>query len=251
MASSETKHDHHDHSKMDHDIHKPAQVETPADHKTHKSTAQRQHDMSAHDSHAAHTMGKESEHAGHVDHSGHEDMFRRRFWVSLLLSIPVLLYTPMLQMWFGFMMPEFLGSQWLAPLFSVIVFLYGGVPFIQMAIPEVRNRQPGMMLLVSLAISVSFIYSLAAILVNLGEGFFWELVTLIDIMLLGHWIEMRSVRQASGALNALAKLMPDNAERIRDGDRSETVSVSELQTGDLVLIRPGASIPADGHRKRV
>jgi Cu2+-exporting ATPase len=186
------------------------------------------------------------EHAGHVDHSGHEDMFRQRFWVSLLLSIPVLLYTPMLQMWLGFSMPSFPGSQWIAPLFSVIVFLYGGVPFIQMAIPEIRNGKPGMMLLVSLAISVSFLYSLAAIFANLGEGFFWELVTLIDIMLLGHWIEMRSVRQASGALDALARLMPDTAEHIMPDGSTHTMPVSSLKSGDRVLVRPGASVPADG-----
>ncbi|MEP6895527.1 MAG: copper-translocating P-type ATPase [Chloroflexota bacterium] len=173
-------------------------------------------------------------------------MFRTRFWVSLLLTIPVLFYTPMLQMWFGFRAPSFLTSQWIAPVFGVAVFIYGGIPFIQMAVPEVRNRQPGMMLLISLAISVSFIYSLAAAVLNFGEGFFWELVTLIDIMLLGHWIEMRSVRQASGALDALAKLMPDTAEHIMPDGSTHTMPASSLKTGDLVLIRPGASVPADG-----
>ncbi len=238
MADSHTKHTHHEHSEMAHDQHTSAKVNAHVDHTSHMPAAQNQHDM--------HGMEKATDHSQHTDHSGHEDMFRRRFWVSLLLSIPVLLYTPMLQMWFGFMMPEFLGSQWVAPLFSVIVFLYGGVPFIQMAITEIRNRQPGMMLLVSLAISVSFIYSLAAIIANLGEGFFWELVTLIDIMLLGHWIEIRSVRQASGALNALAKLMPDTAEHIRPDGSMHVMPVSSLKTGDLVLVRPGASVPADG-----
>jgi len=115
-----------------------------------------------------------------------------------------------------------------------------------MAVPEIKERKPGMMTLISLAISVALIYSVAARFVALGEGFFWELVTLIDIMLLGHWLEMRSVRQASGALNELAKLMPDTAERIHHGDMTETVSVSELKRGDLLLVRPGTSIPADG-----
>jgi P-type Cu2+ transporter len=128
----------------------------------------------------------------------------------------------------------------------MVVFFYGGVPFLQMAVPELRERKPGMMTLISLAISVAFIYSVAAQFINLGEGFFWELVTLIDIMLLGHWLEMRSVRQASGALNELAKLMPDTAERIHHGDMTETVPVSALKRDDLVLVRPGASIPADG-----
>jgi len=241
MTNLPTKHDH---SKMEHDQHTSAtnaMVDTHTNHASHKVVAESQHDM-----HAGHGIDKPNEHSQHIDHSGHEDMFRNRFWVSLLLSIPVLLYTPMLQMWFGFMMPEFAGSQWIAPLFAIIVFGYGGIPFIQMAVPEVRNRQPGMMLLVSLAISVSFIYSLAAIIANLGEGFFWELVTLIDIMLLGHWIEMRSVRQASGALNALAKLMPDTAEHIMPNGSIHTMPVSSLKAGHLVLVRPGASVPADG-----
>jgi Cu2+-exporting ATPase len=149
-------------------------------------------------------------------------------------------------MWFGFQMPGFRGSEWIAPIFAIAVFLYGGVPFLQMAVPEIQNRQPGMMTLISLAISVSFLYSLAAMFVNLGEGFFWELVTLIDIMLLGHWIEMRSVRQASGALSTLATLMPDTAEHIMPDGSTHIMAVSSLKPGHLVLVRPGASVPADG-----
>jgi len=144
-------------------------------------------------------------------------------------------------------MPTFPGSQRVAPLFSVVIFVYGGLPFLRMAIPEVRNRRPGMMTLVSLAISVAFVYSLAALVIDPEGGFFWELVTLIDVMLLGHWLEMRSVRQASGALNELAKLMPDMAERVLDDGRTEQVPVSALNVEDVVLVRPGASIPADGH----
>lgn len=184
---------------------------------------------------------------GHgVDHSGHEQMFRNRFWICLLLSIPVLLYSPTLQEWLGFAMPSFPGSDWLTPLFSVVVFAYGGVPFLQMAWPELRDRQPGMMTLISLAIIVAFVYSLATLVIPNTMGFFWELVTLIDIMLLGHWIEMRSVRQASGALNELAKLMPDEAERIMDDGSTEMVPVTALRHGDLLLVRPGATVPADG-----
>ena len=186
----------------------------------------------------------------HADHTGHEKMFRDRFWVCLVLSIPVILYAPMIQEWLGFSMPAFgsglLSSQWIAPLFSVIVFAYGGVPFLRLAVPELRNRQPGMMTLISLAISVAFVYSLAATLIGAGESFYWELVTLIDVMLLGHWLEMRSVRQASGALNELARLMPDTAEQVKPDGQVETVPVGQLRTGDLVLVRPGASIPADG-----
>jgi Cu2+-exporting ATPase len=183
-----------------------------------------------------------------VDHTGHEQMFRKRFWINLVLTIPVLLFSPMVQVWLGFSMPEFPGSPWVGPAFAMIIFFYGGVPFLQMAVPEVRNRKPGMMLLISLAISVAFVYSAFAIFASPGSGFFWEMATLIDIMLLGHWLEMRSVRQASGALNELAKLMPDTAERLLPAGTGETeeVPVSELQNGDLVLVRPGASVPADG-----
>jgi Cu2+-exporting ATPase len=191
-------------------------------------------------------MRKDTDHKAHVDHTGHEQMFRKRFWISLVLSIPVLLYSPTLQDWLGFSMPTFPGSQWVTPVFSVIVFLYGGVPFLQMAVPELRNRQPGMMTLISLAISVAFVYSMATLFIRTGAAFFWELVTLIDVMLLGHWIEMRSVRQASRALDELAKLMPDTAERILPDGETEKVPVSKLETGDLMLVRPGASVPADG-----
>ncbi len=187
-----------------------------------------------------------AEHRAHVDHTGHEQMFRNRFWVSLALSIPVLLYSPMLQGWLGFTPPAFPGSEWITPVFSVIVFFYGGLPFLRMAVPELQNRQPGMMTLISLAISVAFVYSLASLLLPSGQGFFWELVTLIDVMLLGHWIEIRSVRQASRALDELARLMPDTAERIRPDGSTEEVPVSHLAVADLVLVRPGASIPADG-----
>jgi Cu2+-exporting ATPase len=181
-----------------------------------------------------------------VDHTGHEQMFRQRFWVNLALTVPVLLFSPMLQQWFGFSMPEFPGSRWIGPIFAIAIFFYGGLPFLQMAVPEMRNRKPGMMTLVSLAIIVAFVYSVFALFVDPEGGFFWEMATLIVIMLLGHWIEMRSVRQASGALNELAKLMPDTAERILDSGDTETVPVSKLQNGDLLLVRPGSSVPADG-----
>jgi Cu2+-exporting ATPase len=200
-----------------------------------------------HDAHQAEEPHAEHEdHDDHVDHRGHEEMFRKRFWVCLVLSIPVLLFSPAVQGFFGFSMPTFPGSQLITPVLSVVIFIYGGVPFIRMAGPEVRNRKPGMMTLITLAIGVAFVYSLAAYFFSLGPTFFWELVTLIDVMLLGHWLEMRSVRQASGALNELAKLMPDKAERIQPDGSTIEVRASELRTGDLVLIRPGSSVPADG-----
>jgi P-type Cu2+ transporter len=194
--------------------------------------------------HASH--GEHDEHSMHTDHTGHEQMFREKFWLSLVLSIPVLLYSMGLQMMLGVSLPAFPGSQWLAPVFSLVVFIIGGFPFLRMAAPELKNRQPGMMTLISLAISVAFFYSFATLFLPGQADFFWELVTLIDIMLLGHWIEMRSVRQASGAQNALAELMPDTAERILQDGSLENVPVSQLSNGDRVLVRPGASIPADG-----
>jgi Cu2+-exporting ATPase len=204
------------------------------------------------DAHAGHSgraavaSGGHDTHAGHVDHMGHEIMFRNRFWVCLVLTLPVLFYSHMLQMWFGFTAPLFPGSVWIGPLFALIIFIYGGVPFLQMAGPELRSRKPGMMTLISLAITVAFLYSIAALWIDPAGGFFWEMALLIDVMLLGHWLEMRSVRQASGALSELAKLMPDTAERVRADGSTETVSVSTLQVGDLLLVRPGASVPADG-----
>ena len=250
--------EHKQHMVENHSKHTPTPVD---DHSQHEMMDHSKHNMEDHATHSAHpgqampaTPTEEkmahmdhSAHAGHgTDHTGHEQMFRVRFWWSLLLSIPVLLYSEMIQMWLGFTPPVFPLSQWIPFVFSVIIFAYGGVPFLQMAVPELQERKPGMMTLISLAISVAFIYSVVAQFVNLGEGFFWELVTLIDIMLLGHWLEMRSVRQASGALNELAKLMPDTAERIRSDDTTETVPVSTLRRGDLFLVRPGAGVPADG-----
>ncbi|MBZ0275636.1 MAG: copper-translocating P-type ATPase [Anaerolineae bacterium] len=219
-------------------------MHTTHDENMHHHTGE--HDMHGGHQHDVHMDHGKHGHGAHTDHSGHEQMFRSRFWVSLVLTIPVLLFSPMIQEWFGFSMPEFPGSTLVGPAFAIAIFLYGGVPFLQMAVPEIQNRKPGMMLLISLAITVAFIYSLFALVAIPGSGFFWEMATLIDIMLLGHWMEMRSVRQASGALNELAKLMPDEAERILPGGSTETVKVSALSTGDLILVRPGSSVPADG-----
>ena len=226
------------------------------DHAPHHSQAEqsaRPKEDAMHGDHQPDAPSATAEHSGHAghdaahaDHTGHERMFRRRFWISLVLSVPVLLYSPTIQQWLNFTLPAFPGSEWITFAFAVIVFGYGGVPFLRMAVPELRDRQPGMMTLISLAISVAFVYSVLAQFTGLGEGFFWELVTLIDVMLLGHWLETRSVRQASGALNELAKLMPDSAERLQDGGRIETVPVHQLREGDLILIRPGASVAADG-----
>ncbi len=226
-----------------HQTHSHAATAAPHDHSGHE---QHKSNHADHDAHQG-KNGEHDEHAGHgTDHSGHEKIFRDRFWISLALSIPVLLYSPSIQRWLGFNMPEFPGSQWVTPIFATIVFIVGGVPFIKMAVPEIRKRKPGMMTLITLAISVAFIYSIAALIIAPDTGFFWELVLLIDVMLLGHWLEMRSIRQASGALNELAKLMPDQAELILPDGSAKVVSTADLKTGDVVLVRPGASIPADG-----
>jgi P-type Cu2+ transporter len=233
IVDHEAQHEHGSHG--DHDEH-GMQEDHPL------SDAQKARD--SHESHEGHAGG--DNHEGHTDHRGHEEMFQRKFWISILLSIPVLVFSPTIQNWLGYGLASFPGSQWITPVFSVVVFLYGGVPFLKMAIPELKQRQPGMMTLISLAISVAFIYSMVVLFLEAGMTFFWELVTLIDIMLLGHWIEMRSIRQASGALNELAKLMPDMTERIDADGNTEAVPVSQLSNGDLVLVRPGGSVPADG-----
>ncbi|MCP4622848.1 MAG: heavy metal translocating P-type ATPase [bacterium] len=194
-----------------------------------------------HKDHAEH-----KEHAGHADHTNHEIMFRDRFWICLVLSIPVIIYSPAIQGWFGYSAPSFAGSQFITPVLSTIIFFYGGLPFLRMSTWELRSRKPAMMTLISLAITVAYVYSMATLVWPLGEDFFWELATLIDIMLLGHWMEMRSVRQASGALDALAKLMPDTAEVIKEDGEVEERPASDLKMNDIVLVRPGASVPADG-----
>ncbi|MBL1137942.1 MAG: heavy metal translocating P-type ATPase [Chloroflexi bacterium] len=250
-------HSHHRPTHEDH-AHHTANTEPQPQHPDHtEHMAHSGH--SHHEAHADHTNQPEhmthvnhdahkghAGHAAHTDHTGHETMFRNRFWVSLLLTVPVVLFSPMIQEWLGFSMPEFTGDELIAPLFSLVIFFYGGIPFLGMARPEIQNRQPGMMLLISMAITVAFAYSLAAVFFDPESGFFWEMATLIDIMLLGHWLEMRSIRQASGALRELAKLMPDTAERLNTDGSTSTISTTELKTGDLVLVRPGASIPADG-----
>src|SRR5207253_1127055 len=179
-------------------------------------------------------------------HAGHSvAMFRDRFYVSLVLTIPVVLYSGILRTLFGFEPPAFPGSDLVPLVISTFVFFYGGLVFLRGAASELAARLPGMMTLISLAITVAFVYSVISQVFFGGDTLFWELTTLITVMLLGHWLEMRSTDRAQGALQELAKLLPDEAERIRDGG-TERVSLSELRVGDLVLVRPGARIPADG-----
>jgi Cu2+-exporting ATPase len=172
-------------------------------------------------------------------------MFRDRFWLTLALSVPVVYFSEMFQMLLGYEAPRFPGSSLVAPVLGTVIFLYGGAPFLRGALDEARARRPGMMLLIGLAITVAFLASVVTELGALNLDFWWELAALITIMLLGHWQEMRAVGQASGALEALAELLPDEAERVTNSG-VETVAISELREGDVVLVRPGARVPADG-----
>ena len=195
----------------------------------------------------AHHAGAAHEaHAAHDKHAGHSvAMFRDRFWLSLLLTIPTLVWGHMLQQALGYGAPAFPGSRWIPALFGAAVFVYGGWPFIEGAGRELADRLPGMMTLIALAISVAFAFSVAVLFGFPGTPLWEELATLVTIMLLGHWMEMRALFQARGALEELARLLPDTATRISAGGMEE-VPVAELREGDVVLVRPGANIPADG-----
>lgn len=215
----------------------------------HNSHHDHHHQAPAHaggEGRVEHRKGAEA-HAGHDKHAGHSpEMFRDKFWISLILTIPVVFWAAHIQMIFRYEAPVFPGSMWISPVLGTAVFLYGGLIFLKGAWRELTTRLPGMMTLISLAISVAFIFSW---MVQLGfiqaDAIWWELATLVTIMLLGHWIEMRSISQAQGALQELAKLLPDTATRITD-QGEEKVPLSELREGDIVLVRPGESVPADG-----
>jgi P-type Cu2+ transporter len=196
----------------------------------------------AHGAHAGHApTGAHDRHAGHS-----VEMFRTRFWTALALTAPTVLWGHMLAAATGWSAPAFPGSHLLPPIFGTIVYVYGGRPFLQGAVRELRGRLPGMMTLISLAITVAFVFSAAVTLGYAGMPLWEELATLVTVMLLGHWIEMRSITQAQGALRALAKLLPSTAVRLGPAGEEEEVEISALREGDLVLVRPGAKVPADG-----
>jgi P-type Cu2+ transporter len=189
--------------------------------------------------HAEHNMG-------HDRHAGHSvAMFRDKFWLSFALTIPVVLWSPDVQHWLGYTAPSFPGSKLIPPILGTVVFVYGGIVFIRGAWNELADHKPGMMTLISLAIIVAFATSVAATFGVFEIDVWWELASLITIMVLGHWLEMRAIFQARGALNALAGLLPDTAERVKDSN-IESVPISELRVDDIVLVRPGARVPADG-----
>ena len=185
-------------------------------------------------------------HASHDRHAGHSvAMFRDKFWLSLALTIPVVFWSPDVQYWLGYTAPAFAGSKFLPPVLGTIVFIYGGLVFIRGAWSELTEHKPGMMTLISLGIIAAFGTSLAATFGLFELDVWWELTSLITVMLLGHWLEMRAISQARGALDALAALLPDTAERVK-GDETESIPLSELGVDDIVLVRPGDRIPADG-----
>ena len=204
-------------------------------------------DHSHHD-HSEHAH-EDHEHGGH-DHSDHDHhspaTFRNRFWLSLVLTLPILYLSEDIQSWFGYEAITFPGAEWVGPVFGTVLFFYGGWPFLQGLVHEMRARQPGMMTLISLAITVAYAYSVAVTLGLPGMALYWELSTLIVIMLLGHWLEMASVEGASKALEHLAELVPNEARLLRVDGSTETVPVHELSEGAHILIRPGDQIPADG-----
>ena len=215
------------------------------DHSTQASPMSMSH--GEHGEHGESTVGHD-EHGGHSGgggHAGHAEMFRIAFWRNLALALPVLIFSDQIQEWFNYDL-SFAGSQWIAPALGTVIYFYGGKPFLTGGIHEARNRQPGMMLLIALAITVAFVSSVASLTDALDLEFWWELASLIVIMLLGHWQEMKAIGQAQGALAALAELLPDEAERLTDNGDIETVAVAELAVGDRLLIRSGSRVPADG-----
>src|SRR2546428_3411623 len=182
----------------------------------------------------------------HERHAGHSvAMFREKFWLSFALTIPVVAWSTDVQHWLGYTAPSFPGSKFIPPILGTVVFVYGGFVFIRGAWRELADHKPGMMTLISLAIIVAFGTSLAGTFGIFEIEVWWELASLITIMVLGHWLEMKAISQARGALNALAALLPDTAERI-NGAEIETVPLAELHVGDVVLVRPGTRVPADG-----
>src|SRR5437660_2647056 len=185
-------------------------------------------------------------HGSHDRHAGHSvAMFRDKFWVGFALTNPVVVWSTDVQPWLGYTAPFLPASKFIPALLGAIVFVYGGLVFIRGAWGELADLRPGMMTLISLAIIVAFGTSVAATFGFFEVEVWWELASLVTIMVLGHWLEMRAISQARGALNALAALLPDTAERVKVAD-TESVPLSELRVGDIVLVRPGARVPADG-----
>ncbi|WP_052061998.1 heavy metal translocating P-type ATPase [Rhodococcoides fascians] len=220
----------------------PTDQPIPVSHSGHDAG----HEMSGHST-APSGHGGHTDHSGHAGHGDHVGVFRRLFWIMLILAVPVILASDMFAMLVGYSLPDVSWIAWVSPVLGTVMFAWGGSPFLTGAISEIRSRAPGMMLLIALAITVAFASSMGASLGVLDHqlDFWWELALLIVIMLLGHWIEMRSLAQTTSALDSLAALLPDTAERV-DGDDVVPVSPGQLELGDVVVVRPGGRVPADG-----
>jgi Cu2+-exporting ATPase len=226
-----------------HSTHKHSEQENRSGQMNHSESEHHQMNNGSHRVHHEHT-----EHSNHGSHHAHMVAdFRKRFWISLVLSVPILLLSPMIQQFLGLGKSlQFTGDLYINFLFSTAVFFYGGWPFLKGFFKEIHQKNPGMMTLIALAIAVAYFYSSAVVFGVKGKIFFWELATLIDIMLLGHWIEMRSVMGASRALEELAKLMPSEAHKLMSDGTVKDVPLDQLHSGDKVVIKPGEKIPADG-----
>ena len=200
------------------------------------------HDHHNHDHHSG-------QHQSHGDHHGHHEHmiedFKKRFWISLIITLPIIVLAPMIQELLGYQL-RFNGDRYVQFILSSVIFFYGGWPFLKGLADEIKKKAPGMMTLIALAISVAYFYSSAVVFGLDGKIFFWELASLIVIMLLGHWIEMKSVMGASNALQELAKMMPSTARRIKEGGEHEDVPIADLKSNDIILVRPGEKVPADG-----
>ncbi|MCW3765326.1 copper-translocating P-type ATPase [Paenarthrobacter ureafaciens] len=234
-----TEHTHH---------HPHSPVREPEPDPTHHAGHSPEMHGDQHKQHHGHAADDDHMVHSHGQHAGHSTaMFKDRFWLTLALSVPVVFFSPMFAHLLGYMPPEFPGSAWIPPALGTVIFFYGGMPFLKGGLSELKSRKPGMMLLIAMAISVAFIASWATSLRigNFDLDFWWELALLVAIMLLGHWIEMRALGSAQGALDALAALLPDEAERVTPNG-TETVPVTDLAPGDVVLVRSGARMPADG-----
>ncbi|WP_043807856.1 heavy metal translocating P-type ATPase [Rhodococcus triatomae] len=236
-GASENRHEHVTHPDHDHSGH-AGHVTTDAPHDHAAGHAGHQGD-SGHEGHEGH--------GGHAGHGSHVDQFRRLFWITLVLAIPTVAFNDMFSDLIGYQLPDAEWVRWVSPILGTVIYFWGGRPFLTGAASEIRSRKPGMMLLIALAITVAFVASWGSTLELLHHelNFWWELALLVVIMLLGHWIEMRSLAQTTSALDSLAALLPDEAEKLV-GEDVVTVSPAELTVGDVVIVRPGASVPADG-----
>ena len=238
---------HHDHPASPAHEHTGHGPERPMDHHGHHADADT-HGQAMPSGHPHSGLDEDHVVHEHGEHAGHSTaMFKNKFWLSLVLAVPVVVFSPMVGHLLGYHVPQFPGSIWIPPVLGTIIFFYGGMPFLKGGLTELKSRQPGMMLLIAMAISVAFV---ASWVTTLGIGgfdldFWWELALLVVIMLLGHWMEMRALGAASSALDALAALLPDEAEKVLDGE-TVTVAIHQLAVGDVVLVRSGARVPADG-----